>query len=721
MLQRLLQCLHLIGVPLLCTLAGLLLLLADPLPVSGLRNALFDQYQRWQPRTYVAAPVRIVDIDDESLARLGQWPWPRTRVAQLVQNLRQAGAVVIGFNVVFAEPDRTSPTAMSALWGLQGALADSVKHLPDHDAVFAAAIGQGSVVLGRALNRGLDAAPAVAPATPDKPMVEPYRFVNAGPLSPGWLHSFEVEVSSLPELTRRAAGIGALTFVPDSDGVVRRVPMVLELQGKPVPSLISEVLRVAQDAQTYVLKSAQAQGTGLQEIRIGNVTVPVTAQGDVWVYYSEPVAARYVSAWKVISGQVGAAELQGKLVLVGASAHGLMDVRANPLGRVMPGMEVHAQALEQILTAGALTRPAWAVAAEAMVLSLGSLLAGGLALRARALVATGWTVLLMGFVAGGGWYAFRVQHLLLDAMAPVLTMGFTFVVCSLLHHRSSERQQRFVREAFSRYVSPNLVQHLVSHPGQLELGGRRQECSFIFTDLAGFTSLMENIDPAQAVSLLNAYLDRMIAIAFSHNGTLDRIVGDAVAIMFSAPVQQADHQARALQCALEMDAFATEYAAQLQAKGIAFGMTRIGVHTGEVIVGNFGGTAIFDYRALGDPVNTAARLESVNKQLGTRICVSASTLRGVPDAQARPVGELVLKGRTQALEVFEPVTASDAGTHAPLEEYRAVYAAIRDHQPQALSDLLALAQRFAQDPLVRLHLSRLQSGARGVLITMTSK
>lgn len=726
MTQRFIHLLQSIAVPLLCTLAALLLLLADPMPMRGLRNALFDQYQRWQPRTYMDAPVRIVDIDDESLAHLGQWPWPRTRIAELVQRLRNAGVAVIGFDVVFAEPDRTSPSAMAGLWGLQGALSDSIQQLPDHDTVLAAEIGQGGVVLGRALHRGKDAGSKANPTNTGfdaKPLVDPYRFVSAGPLTPGWLHSFEAQVSSLPQLVQQAAGLGALTFAPDGDGVVRRVPLVLELDGKPVPSLASEALRVAQGAQNYILKTAPAQGTGLQEIRIGNVTVPTTAQGEVWVHYTESVAARYVPAWKVLAGEVDAKELDGKLVLVGTSAQGLMDLRSSPLGRIMPGVEAHAQAIEQILTGGLLARPSWANALEAIVLSLGSLLIGVLALRARAMVAAVAAAVLAMLVAWGGWFAFSAQHLLLNAVAPVLAIGFSFVVCSLLHHFSSERQQRFVKEAFSRYVSPNLVQHLVSHPGQLELGGRRQECSFIFTDLAGFTSLMEKMDPAQAVTLLNAYLDRMIAIAFSHNGTLDRIVGDAVAIMFSAPVQQEDHRARALQCALEMDAFATQYAADLQARGIAFGMTRIGVHTGEVIVGNFGGATIFDYRALGDPVNTAARLESVNKHLGTRMCVSAATLAGAPHVLARPVGELVLKGKTNALEVFEPVTPSQGEERAPLKEYKALYAAIRaqDDAKGLAAALADLAQRYPDDPLVRLHCDRLHAGERGVRITMAAK
>ena len=234
MLQRLTHWLHALGVPLLCTALGLLLLVADPMPMRGLRNGLFDQYQRWQPRTYVDAPVRVVDIDDESLARLGQWPWPRTRVAQLVQSLRDAGVAVMGFDVIFAEPDRTSPVAMSSVWGLNGALAQSVARLPDHDAVFAATIRQGGVVLGSALHRNGESPAVTHPDTPQAREL-PYRFVSVGTLTPGWLHGFDAEVTSLPQLAQAAAGVGALTFTPDSDGVVRRVPLVLDLHGNQFP------------------------------------------------------------------------------------------------------------------------------------------------------------------------------------------------------------------------------------------------------------------------------------------------------------------------------------------------------------------------------------------------------------------------------------------------------------------------------------------------------
>ena len=319
------------------------------------------------------------------------------------------------------------------------------------------------------------------------------------------------------------------------------------------------------------------------------------------------------------------------------------------------------------------------------------------------------------------WQSFIQQGYLLDPAGPGLVIGFAFAVTSLYRHRVSEREQRWIREAFSRYVSPNRVAYLLEHRDTLQLGGKRQSGSFIFTDLANFTSLMEAHDPAVMTSVLNEYLDGMIAIVFKHEGTLDRIIGDAVAAVFSAPVEQTDHAARAYRCALEMYAFSTHFAADCQQRGLPFGYTRIGVHTGEVIVGNFGGSSMFDYRALGDAVNTAARLESVNKHLGTRFCVSAATLASIPDAAVRPTARLILKGRHQALATFEPLPAAADHPQAPLADYLAAYQLMANDSPVAREQFAQLATNWPDDPLVALHHARLQAGERGDIIAMHEK
>lgn len=719
--------------PLVPVLAGLALLVFDPPLQRTLRLQLFDQYQRWQPRPVSDQPVGIIDIDEASLARLGQWPWPRTVLADLVAKLSAAGAATVAFDVMFSEPDRTAPGAAARMWNLSGPLRAAVEALPDHDATFARSIAAGDVVLGFAVEReaggtnpggaGAVNVPAAASSAGGAPAPKlpsgKARFVNAGEAALAWLPPFTGAVTPLPAFEAAAKGNGALTFVPDRDGVVRRVPVALRIGDTPVPSLVTEALRVAQGTPNIILKSAGA-AVGYEEARIGALTIPVTPQADLWVHYAAPRSNWRIPAWEVLEGKVDKARLADRILLVGSSAQGLMDLRFSPFG-LMPGVEAHAQALEQILAGEWLERPSWARGAEGLALALGGLIAGLLALRLRAVVAAAVTAALMAVVLGGGWFAFADGHLLLDTFTPALGILLSFLLCSIVAHLMSEREQRYIKTAFARYVSPNRVDHLIDNPQAMELGGRRQDCSFIFTDLAGFTTLMERIDPGQAVQLLNDYLDEMIAIAFRHEGTLDRIVGDAVAIMFSAPVPQADHRRRAYTCALEMDAYANRYSRELQARGIAFGKTRLGVHCGEVIVGNFGGRNIFDYRALGDPVNTAARLESVNKHLGTRMCVSAAILKDCPGARVRPVGRLVLKGKSEALEVYEPLDDELAAARAPAEEYAKAFDAMRAERAEAEALFADLAKRYPDDPLVHLHHGRLATGDCGDLIVMSEK
>lgn len=700
--------------PFIAVVFGALLFIFEPLPLQVLRNAVFDQYQRWYPRSYQPVPVRIVDIDEESLKRLGQWPWPRTRVAELIEKLQKAGAAAIAMDILFAEPDRTSPKAMSATWNLPEDLRRRLESIADHDRILARTLSRGGVVLGFA-DRS-DGPQGPLPASPS-------RFVFSGEPPLPFLHPLTNAVTSIPLLERAAAGNGAMTFIPDSDGVVRRVPLLLRLQDRVMPSLAAESLRVAQGQSNYIVKTAAQKGTGLTEIRIGGVTVPTTPRGEIWVHYTRPVPDRYIPAWKVVDNEVSRELVEGHIILVGTSAQGLMDLRFSPMGTIIPGVEVHAQALEQIFTKAYLKRPSWAGAIEVLVIVIGGLALAIIALTTQALVSAGITAAVLFAAGWGAWIAFTHDGLLLDPVTPALALLTTFILGSVVRHRTSERRQRWVREAFSRYVSPNRVAYLVGHPDQLELGGHRRECSFIFTDLTGFTSLMEKLDPAEAVSILNGYLEGMITIAFRNGGTLDRIVGDAVAIMFSAPEIQPDHPARALKCALEMHAFATSYAKDLEAKGIAFGQTRIGIHSGEVIVGNFGGSTMFDYRALGDVVNTAARLESVNKHLGTLICLSEATLSGCPGAVVRPVGSLVLKGKTQSLMVYEPITAVGGPGSEPARDlsYEAAFGLLRQRSPGAREAFEALARERPQDPLVRLHLERLRAGQEGDILVMEEK
>ena len=627
--------------------------LKEPTFIETLRNLAFDTFQRSQPRIYRPSPVRILDIDDESLQRLGQWPWSRNVLANIVNRLRQAGARSVAFDIVFAEPDRTSPArAIEALTNVP-LLRQLASNLPDYDRVFAEAVAPGGVVMGFAL---------LSEPSQGRSPAQKAGFAAAGDDPALFIPAYQGAVTSLPALEAAAEGNGALNFVPGLDGIVRRVPLLVRQGDTFYPTLVTEALRVAERARTIQIKSSGASGefrfgkrTGLVALRIGNVAVPTDPFGGLWMHYTRPVAERYIPVWKLLEGQVPPARLAGAIVLVGTSAAGLQDLRFSPLSGAMPGVEIHAQAVEQILHGDYLSRPDWAAGAEiGFMVGLGLLLAA-LIFRSGALWSAFIGILAVAGAGTGSWHAFTEYRLLIDPLSPSLAAAAIYVASSVVRHRQTERERGWIRDAFSSYVSPNLVDHLVDSPGALKLGGERRDCSFVFTDLAGFTPLMEGREPEEVVDILNDYIEGMIQITFRHEGLLDRIVGDAVAVIFSAPVEQPDHARRAVACAAEMNEFGTAFSEAKNAEGVPLGSTRIGVNTGLVVLGNFGGESIFDYRALGDPINTAARLEQVNKRLGTTVCVSASTVEQCPDFTGRPVGQLILKGKVEPVPCFEPV------------------------------------------------------------------
>lgn len=699
------------GVLLLTIACNFFLYLWNPVPLQIIRNATFDQFQRLKPRVYQDVPVRIINIDEESLKRFGQWPWPRTRIAELINSLKTAKPAAIAVDIIFSEKDRTSPQSVLDLWRLTAEKRQMLSHLPDHDQVLAETIHNTNTILGFTLTQD---EPSLT-----SPIIKAH-FVQIGESILPYLQPFTGIVSSLPMLVTEAAGHGALTFISDADGVIRKAPMLLRHQDRLVPSLFAESLRVAQKADNYTLHSHQDGKGGLIEVGIGHLRVPATQNGETWIHYTQPNNNRYIPAWRVLAGEINPSLLRDKILLIGASAQGLMDLRFSPLGNIIPGIEVHAQALEQILSGVPLIQPYWAETAESLIILLGGLIIGSIALSNSARV----SFLAYMFTLSGlwifAWHAFTDQRLLIDPMLPSLMITLAFVISGIFRHVNSELNQRWVKQAFSRYISPNLVDYLIEHPTELELGGHKRTCSFVFTDLTDFTSLMETLDPDKAVNLLNEYLENMIAIAFSHRGTLDRIVGDAVAIMFSAPVTQADHQRRAVQCALAMQRFASQYSQQLEQQGIAFGQTRIGVHTGDVIVGNFGGKTIFDYRALGDPVNTASRLENANKYLGTQICVSAETLSGCPDILVRPIGRLLVKGKSATLNVFEPIISVNIDEMA-MKNYQLAYSLLCAGQPEALAAFREFVAQYPHDQLAAFHLDRLLEGKNDDLIELTQK
>jgi adenylate cyclase len=301
-----------------------------------------------------------------------------------------------------------------------------------------------------------------------------------------------------------------------------------------------------------------------------------------------------------------------------------------------------------------------------------------------------------------------------------LALTIDKTLADLAAFRESQRRQaeaERARSILARYFSPNLANHLAVHPDCLELGGERRELTFLFTDLTDFTPLVESREAALIVQVMNEYLGGMSHIVFEHGGTIDTVVGDAIHVMFGAPEEQPDHAARAVACALALDAFAERFSADWRHRDVAIGRTRIGVHTGVATVGNFGGEAFFHYTAHGDAINTAARLEAANKDLGTRICVSAETAGRIAGFVGRPVGTLLLKGKGSGVEAFEPLPA-DGGDGEAVAAYHRAFAMLAAGDPAAVRNFAAIVGAHGSDPLATFHLKRLLAGATGTRIAL---
>jgi len=687
---------------------GLVLLWLQPTAVWDLRNVLFDSYQRWMPRAPEPAPVHVIDIDDESLARLGQWPWPRTRLAALVRQLGEHGAAAIALDVVFPEPDRLSPAVLAQSWPeLRDVVAAGA--LRDFDREFAATLAEWPVVGGIALTDGGSGEPPTVHAT----------FAEIGPDPRSAVSAFTHVVSNIPILERSLEGVGSFSVPLPGDARLRRLPLLQRVGEQLVPALALEALRVALGVGTIAVRSDRdwRGRVRLRELRVADVRVPVSDQGELWLHFAPPGASARTSAWRLLQDDEAQqpalqSRIRGQLILVGASATALGDFTATPARSAEAAVLVHAQALEQMTLGHFLSRPDWAPAFETLALVLIGGCAVWLVPRFGVLVGFGSALALVLTLTLAGGFAFASERQLLDTLGPVVLSAPAFVIAGLGIYLRAERERARVRRAFSQYLAPDMVRVLARDPAQLRLGGESREMTFLFSDVADFTALSEQLPAETLVGLVNAYLDGACKLVIAHGGTIDKIVGDAIHVLFNAPLPQPDHAQRAVTCALALDAFGRQFAAARQGVGVAMGLTRIGVNTGWAVVGNFGGSARFDYTAHGDAVNTAARLETANKVLGTTICVAASTAERCPQQPFRPVGQLLLRGKTRAVAVFEPVSHLDARL-APPGAYLEAFDATRAGSPDSASCWQALSDRYPEDGLVAFQARRVADGALG--------
>jgi adenylate cyclase len=643
--------------------------IADPGPIDELRARTFDTFQRIEPRVKTARPVTIIDIDEPSLAKFGQWPWPRTRIADLIINLTRLGAVAIAFDIVFAESDRLNPDAVAdSMRYLDDVTKDRLRALPSNDQILADAIRRSRVVLGETglaqVNPKFDKTLPVTGVAMLGEDPQPFMFEF-----PGLLRNVGV-------LEQAAAGRGLFTIKTERDGIVRRVPMMLQAQGAMMPSLSFEVLRVVTGTPTIIIKSEKA---GIKSVGVRGLEVPTDHNAQLWVHFARQDPSIYVSAADVLDGNVAPEKIDHKLVLIGTSAVGLNDIKTTPVSSAMPGVEIHAQVLEAALTKALLSRPPYGI-----VLEFGVALLLGLLVIAFAPMFGPVTLVTVGalfatLLIGASWYFYTQQRLLIDFTYPLLSTTSIYLTLVFSSFVREQAQRRQIRSAFGQYLSPALVAQLAQSPEKLVLGGEEREMTIMFSDVRGFTSISESYkhDPQGLTALMNRFLTPLTNAILARKGTIDKYMGDAIMAFWNAPLDDGQHQLNACEAAVDMLERIDELnkARELEAEhgGHAYIPLNVGVglNTGTCVVGNMGSDLRFDYSVLGDSVNLASRLEGQSKEYGFPIIVGSRTALAVKDKFAiLELDFIMVKGKKEPEVIYAIAGREDTAQSARFQRLR---------------------------------------------------
>jgi len=641
-------------------------------------------------RTSPPQHVTIAAIDERSLAELGRWPWTRAKLATLFDRLDEAGARVIAFDGFFSEPESK-----------------------EADERFARALGGGRrVVLGMLFMLDRNEAQQIGAER-----VERARQAIAGHAIEEVRHSGTVASFAMPEphgvlaniplLQRSAAYSGHINADPDPDGTLRRAPLVHRYDGRYHPSFAVQIARALLGDQRLVLYT---EPYGIAGLEIGGRLVPTDEQGRLLVRYRGPEQTfPTISVSKILGEGADLRLLRDRAVLIGVTAQGAHDIRVTPYGPAFPGVEIHANVIEDLLAGGLLRRPEWMG-----VVDIGILILLGLALAwllPRAGV-RGGALLTLGALAGYLLLAqqlFQAQGLWLNVIYPTLLVAALFVSTTLVQYFSTESEKRYLRTAFQHYVPATVINEIVADAGKLRLGGEKRELTVLFSDIRDFTRLSEMLPPEDLVKFLNIYFTAMTQKVFDRKGSLDKYIGDAIMAIFGAPITDPQHALGACRAALDMVGALKGLEGEWQRNGLTSlplpVNIGIGISTGKMVVGNMGSEDRFNYTVTGDAVNLASRIETLNKTYGTSILVSEHTYEQAKEElpRAREIDRVQVRGREQYVRLYELIPEGRYASLDWLDEFADAYRLMRAGDAARAADRFEALHARVADPVSAYH------------------
>jgi len=614
--------------------------------------------------------VAIVTIDEKSLDKLGRWPWPRKTIAQLVDALNDYGVNCIGFDVVFAEPDHNSEFIIAKnirekIDALKIKNRDLNTHITrlikesDNDAILADSIKKSNrVILGYFFHTGSEDLKHIEKDDESllgrikRSSYSTIQYVSTSAQDAVFTkENFSIE-ANLQQFSEAGSGFGYFNVFPDYDGTVRWAPLLMKYRDIYFPPLSLQLARRYLGDPPLALIVADY---GVNSIKMGDIEIPANEGGDLLINYrGRQKTFPHYSAYDILERSIPKEKLENKIILIGATAIGVYDIRVTPFAGVFPGVEIHANIIDNILHKDFLFRPDWIGLVDlAIILFSGLILGVGLPKlgpRSGSLA----VFLLLAAYLGLNYYAFAFKGLWLSLIYPAVSITSIYTAVTLYHYMTEEKEKRKVKKAFQYYMTSSVVNEVLKDPEKLKLGGDKKNLSVLFSDIRGFTSISEKMAPEELVHFLNEYLTVMTDLVFKHDGLLDKYMGDAIMAVYGAPLEITDHAYRACVTALEMMSALRPLHQSWEKKGLPKMNIGIGVSTGPMVVGNMGSERRFDYTVMGDTVNLGSRLEGINKVYGSNIIIGEKTHNAVKnDLICRQLDAVRVKGKEQPEKIYE--------------------------------------------------------------------
>jgi len=623
---------------------------------QSLDSRVRDFYFKVRGKEKVSDDIVIIDIDEKSIKALGQWPWERDKFAKILQNLSDAGAGIIGLDIVFSEADKTSPKYFAKKFDL------NITNLPDNDLILAQTVSQTPTILGYVFDfeyKNDNEAPQI-----------PAIVIQKHKKNVDFLPKAQGVLTNLPIIQQSAYSSGFMNNIPDDSGIIRSVPLFISYDMEVYPSLAFEMYRIAMGVPKVIINYAQE---GINKIVLGDKVIDTDRFGRLYLNFRGAFKSyRYISAVDILKNNFDKTLVDGKFVLIGTSAYGLMDLRATPMDNVIAGVEIHANVIDNLLNGDMLFKPSWIESVDILIIAGTAFFIIMLLSRLPLLYLTVVYLLSVLAIVYLSYYMLFVKHIIINVVFPLLSMVASLMGVLAINYLFESRQKEVIKRSFSKKVSKQVMEDLLKHPEGSVLNSKEVEATIYFSDIRSFTTISETLhSPKKIVDFLNYYMDEMVKVIEKNRGTIDKFIGDAVMAYWNAPLKIDKHADRAVQSALRQIAMRDTLNVKIS-KEYGFNVDYgIGINTGSAVVGEVGSKGRSDYTIIGDAVNLASRLEGLCKAYKVRLVISEFTKNKLEDDYVFQLLDIVkVKGKHEPVRIYEVLYAGKIKDNEKKEELR---------------------------------------------------